>query len=134
MKQLILLAILVSANSFATDIPAITKADAVLVKKSEHRLFLLKNGKAFKEFHVVFGDEPKGHKQREGDERTPEGRYILDLKKANSRYHRAIHISYPNDADKKRAQELGVKPGGAIMIHGQPNGLAAFESVTQRRN
>lgn len=57
------------------------KADLVIVKKSEARLYLAKAGKPFAKFTVVFGAKPKGHKQHEGDERTPEGRYILDFKK-----------------------------------------------------
>jgi murein L,D-transpeptidase YafK len=63
------------------------------------------------------------HKQQAGDERTPEGKYILDYKKQNSSFYKAIHISYPNEQDKKRAYHLGVDPGGLIMIHGQKNGL-----------
>ena len=66
---------------------------------------------------------PKGHKQREGDQRTPEGRYTLDYKKSNSGFYKAIHINYPNLDDIKRANELGVNPGGMIMIHGQRNSL-----------
>ena len=40
-----------------------------------------------------------------------------------SGYHLSLHISYPNDNDKKRAKELGVSPGGDIMIHGMKNGF-----------
>ena len=60
----------------------------------------------FIEYHAVFGANPKGHKQQEGDERTPEGNYILDYKKENSSFYKAIHISYPNDDDKKRAKKM----------------------------
>ena len=40
---------------------------------------------------------------------------------AVSRFHRAIHISYPNEADLERAFEAGVDPGGAIFLHGTPD-------------
>lgn len=113
---------------------ALEKADLVVINKSQHKLFLFKKGKALNSFHVVFGDQPKGHKQQEGDERTPEGKYILDFKKANSAYHRAIHISYPSQADIKHAKKLGLNPGGMIMIHGQKNGYENFESITQQNN
>lgn len=113
---------------------ALEKADLVLVVKSESKLYLKKNGKILKTYKVSFGADPKGHKQRQGDERTPEGRYILDYKKNDSDFYKAIHISYPNEQDKQRASQAGVDPGGAIMIHGQKNGWGWFSWVTQRFN
>ena len=97
------------------------KADAVLVIKSEKRLYLINNGKQFASFHVTFGGQPTGHKQAQGDQRTPEGYYILDYKNANSRFYKSIHISYPNETDRANARRLGAEPGGNIMIHGQKN-------------
>ena len=97
------------------------KADLVVVKKSTYSLTLMKDGKELKRYWIALGPAPKGHKQQEGDQRTPEGRYTLDYKKTNSGYYKAIHINYPNLDDIKRANELGVRPGGMIMIHGQPN-------------
>jgi murein L,D-transpeptidase YafK len=96
------------------------RADLVLVKKSEAKLYLIKDGKAFRQYRVVFGPNRKGHKQEDGDERTPEGRYVLDYKNANSPFYLSIHISYPNAADLARARQRGVDPGDDIMIHGQP--------------
>ncbi len=110
------------------------KADLVVVDKSHAKLFLKKQGKVLKEFHVVFGENPKGHKQQEGDERTPEGRYILDFKNPDSRFYKSIHISYPNEQDKARAKAAGVDPGGLIMIHGQKNELGLFANVVQNFN
>ncbi len=110
------------------------KADKVVVDKSHAKLFLKKNGKVIREFHVVFGENPKGHKQQEGDERTPEGQYILDFKNSDSRFYKSIHISYPNEQDKARARAAGVDPGGLIMIHGQKNSLGVLASVAQNFN
>jgi murein L,D-transpeptidase YafK len=112
----------------------IENADLVLVDKSESKLYLLKNGKVIGEYRVAFGANPKGHKQKEGDERTPEGRYVLDYKNEDSAFYRSIHISYPNERDKKRAKEAGVDPGGLIMIHGQKNGLGWLSKVAQNFN
>ncbi len=85
-------------------IPAISfgieKADSVLVIKSDSKLYLYKKGVVLKKYHVAFGANPKGHKQQEGDERTPEGKYTLDYKKKDSAFYKAIHISYPNNEDK----------------------------------
>ena len=110
------------------------KADFVLIVKSESKLYLKKKGKTLKEFHVVFGKNPKGRKFKKGDERTPEGRYILDYKREDSAFYKSIHISYPNKKDKRRAKELGVNPGGQIMIHGQKNGFVWPASITQLFN
>ncbi len=103
-------------------IDAAQKADLVRVDKGESRLSLLREGEVFASFSVVFGKDPQGHKQQQGDERTPEGRYVLDYKNPNSSYYRSIHISYPDARDRESARRRGVDPGGDIMIHGQPNG------------
>jgi murein L,D-transpeptidase YafK len=110
------------------------KADKVLVVKSESKLYLMQNGKVLSAFKAAFGANPKGHKKQEGDERTPEGEYILDYKNSNSAFYKAIHISYPNKEDKQRAKEAGVNPGGLIMIHGQKNGFGCFAWITQNFN
>ncbi len=108
--------------------------DAVLVIKNERKLFLLANGTAVREYSVVFGANPEGHKQQKGDERTPEGKYLLDYKKSDSAFYKAIHISYPNERDKKRAKKKGVDPGGFIMIHGQKNGIGWLSWISQSFN
>jgi len=109
-------------------------ADSVLVDKSDEKLYLLKDGRVLAEYSVSFGARPKGHKEQEGDERTPEGNYVLDYKKEDSSFYRAIHISYPNEEDRRSAAERGVDPGGAIMIHGQRNWLGWLSFITQRFN
>jgi murein L,D-transpeptidase YafK len=70
------------------------------------------------------GGNPIGPKERQGDNKTPEGTYVIDARNSDSRFHLSLRISYPNERDKKRAKELGVSPGGDIMIHGIKNGLA----------
>jgi len=107
------------------------KADSVLINKSKKRLYLKNNGTIIKSYHVVFGANPVGHKVQEGDERTPEGRYLLDYKKPDSSFYRAIHVSYPNKADKEQAKKLGVNPGGFIMIHGQKNGFGWLSFISR---
>ena len=102
--------------------PTPQRADAILILKRDHVLELLKNGKVFRTYKVALGQGGLAPKEREGDGRTPEGHYIIDSRNAQSRYHKALHISYPNAEDRKRAARLGVSPGGAVMIHGLPNG------------
>lgn len=110
------------------------KADAVLVDKSDAKLYLMKQGSKYASFQVTFGREPKGHKQQQGDERTPEGHYTLDYKNSNSDFYRSIHISYPNAQDSENARKLGVDPGGDIMIHGQANGWEWAAIIAQLFN
>ena len=96
-------------------------ADAVLVVKSERRLYLLHDGQPFRSYRIALGLNPSGTKEREGDFRTPEGRYLLDGRNSASDYFLSIHVSYPSAADTQRARRHRWKPGGSIMIHGMPN-------------
>ena len=99
------------------------KADKVIVFKSERKMMLLRNGDTIKTYRISLGGNPLGHKEMEGDSKTPEGKYILDWRNPNSKYHLSLHVSYPNDKDINKAKEKGVSPGGDIMVHGCPNGL-----------
>ena len=99
-------------------------ADKVLIEKKERRLTLLSKGQVIKTYKIALGGDPVGPKERQGDNKTPEGIYIIDSRNGNSAYHLSLHISYPNERDKMRAKALNVDPGGDIMIHGIKNGLA----------
>lgn len=96
-------------------------ADKVVVEKAARKLHLVRGGEAFRTFDIALGIRPLGDKQHEGDFRTPEGRYLLDMRNPDSEYFLSIHISYPNREDAQSARSKGVDPGGSIMIHGQPN-------------
>ena len=110
---------------------AADKADLVRVDKSERRLELLHKGTVLRSYRVALGNAPEGHKREEGDERTPEGRYVLDWRNPGSSFHKSIHISYPNAADRAAAKAAGRDPGGLIMIHGQPNGFGWWSWLLQ---
>jgi L,D-peptidoglycan transpeptidase YkuD (ErfK/YbiS/YcfS/YnhG family) len=99
-------------------------ADKVLIEKKERRLTLHSQGEVIKTYKIALGGNPVGPKERQGDNKTPEGAYIIDSRNRDSGYHLSLHISYPNEKDKMRAKELGVSPGGDIMIHGIKNGLS----------
>jgi len=96
-------------------------ADRLLLKKSERKLFLMKNDQILRSFDVALGLLPEGHKSKEGDFKTPEGIYKLAERNPASDFFLSILISYPNQDDARRARLQGVSPGGQIMIHGQPN-------------
>jgi murein L,D-transpeptidase YafK len=96
-------------------------ADHVIVYKAERRLDLVSKGEVFRSFPISLGAVPEGHKEREGDQRTPEGTYRLDARNVNSAFFLALRVSYPNAADVRNARSRGVSPGNNIMIHGLPN-------------
>jgi murein L,D-transpeptidase YafK len=102
----------------AADFPL---ADKILVEKGKRKLHLLLNGEAFRTYDIALGVEPVGDKEREGDQKTPEGVYKMDERNPNSDYFLSIHVSYPNQQERQEAQRKGINPGGQIMIHGQPN-------------
>jgi tetratricopeptide (TPR) repeat protein len=99
-------------------------ASKVLIEKSARKLSLISKGRVFKTYKIALGGNPDGPKERKGDKKTPEGTYVIDSRNRDSNYHLSLHISYPNEKDKKRARELGVSPGGNIMIHGLKNGFS----------
>lgn len=111
--------------------PEIEQVDRVVVIKSQRRLLLMRDGRTMREMDVALGLAPAGHKMRSGDSRTPEGVYMLDTRNPDSDFFLSFHISYPNDNDVARAAELGVDPGGAIMIHGLPNEMRYDEAHYQ---
>ena len=115
-----LLLVALPASVFATS-DELRAADQVLVVKSEHRLYLIKDGQPYRSYKVALGLNPIGHKEREGDFRTPEGRYLLDARNASSDFFLSIHLSYPSAEDAERARRHHWAPGGSIMIHGLPN-------------
>ncbi|HBB15442.1 MAG TPA: peptidase [Syntrophus sp. (in: bacteria)] len=98
--------------------------DRILIEKSTRRLMLISQGEVLKSYKIALGGNPIGPKERQGDNKTPEGTYVIDARNRDSRFHLSLHISYPNERDKKRAKELGVSSGGDIMIHGIKNGFS----------
>lgn len=94
------------------------KVDRIVIEKSKRSMTLLDGAKVVKSYKVALGGHPQGAKDRQGDHKTPEGVYVIDAKKSNSQLHKALHVSYPNEADRERAKTLGVNPGGDIEIHG----------------
>ena len=91
--------------------------------RRDRTLTLVQHGQIIKTYKVTFGRQPTGRKEREGDDRTPEGRYVIDHRNLQSKYHIALHVSYPNADDARRARAAGTSPGGEIMIHGLRSGF-----------
>jgi murein L,D-transpeptidase YafK len=98
--------------------------DRIRIEKSSRRLMMISQGEVLKTYKIALGGNPIGPKERQGDNKTPEGTYVIDARNRDSRFYLSLHISYPNERDKNRAKELGVSPGGDIMIHGIKNGFS----------
>ena len=97
----------------------------VVVEKSARRMYLFHNDKVLKSYDIDLGFAPDGHKQFEGDGRTPEGTYVIDRRNPNSKFHLSLGISYPNADDIAAARLIGKEPGGDIFIHGKSSSLRA---------
>lgn len=111
------------AQQSAAALPDDIRANRVVVKKSSRTLELYRGVELLRSYQVSLGRNPMGPKQREGDGRTPEGEFTLDYRKANSSFHRALHISYPTPEYAATARAQALDPGGLVMIHGIRNGL-----------
>ncbi|MBC7541010.1 MAG: L,D-transpeptidase family protein [Bacteriovorax sp.] len=94
----------------------------IRVFKSDRRLELVDgDNQILKTYKIMLGRSPEGAKKEEGDNKTPEGSYVLDLKSNDSKFHKSFHINYPNTRDIIKAKFHGKKPGGDIMLHGYPD-------------
>jgi murein L,D-transpeptidase YafK len=113
-----------AGNAFAAEAPK--PADLIVVDKAKRELTLYAKKKKLKTYRIVLGGNPVGDKEKEGDSRTPEGRYTIDAKNPNSSFYKSLHISYPDNTDLAQARRRRVSPGGAIMIHGTPEYIAAL--------
>ena len=104
------------------DGPEVTR---VVVMKSDRRMYLMHGDQVLTAHRTSLGFAPEGHKVAEGDGRTPEGRYRVDRRNPDSRYHLSIGIDYPRPRDVARARAAGRTPGGDIFIHGTPRRFLA---------
>jgi murein L,D-transpeptidase YafK len=126
------LALLILA--LAARLHALPHTDRIVVHKKARTMELTHAGQVIKTYKIALGGEPVGPKTRQGDHRTPEGVYVIDSRNAHSQFHRSLHISYPNAADRERARKLGVATGGDIYIHGLPNGYGFVGSAHRARD
>ncbi|MBZ0127717.1 MAG: L,D-transpeptidase family protein [Rhodobacteraceae bacterium] len=137
-RRLILLAALVLAGLWLLSVygpeplpppPVRGHIDLVVIEKSARRLLLFQNGTQVREYRIALGFTPEGDKDREGDGRTPEGRFRIDRRNAASAYHLSLGLDYPHSEDRARAAAGGYSPGGDIFIHGQPNALFGLATL-----
>lgn len=103
------------------------QVDYVVVQKRDRIVTLWKGGRILKTYPIMaMGENPVGHKVYEGDERTPEGEYVINDKHISQNFQKFLGISYPNDKDKLIARRFGLSPGGQVGIHGDRGGMSGF--------
>ena len=108
----------------AADTP---KIDKIVVEKANHTLSVFAEGEVVKTYRVAIGVGAPGQKISAGDDRTPEGSYIIDAKNPKSDFNRALHISYPNAGDRVRARKRGARLSSLIAIHGTPDWIERIQ-------
>ena len=104
-------------------LPPGTRVDRIEIDKSAHTMTVFEKQRVRKIYNISLGRGGPERKRQEGDMRTPEGSYRIDMQLEHSSYHKALQISYPNGSDRAYANRLAEQPGGQIMIHGLPNRL-----------
>jgi murein L,D-transpeptidase YafK len=122
------------AQSPAQSVSAAERADTILIVKHERKLYLLHDNTPLRSYRIALGLSPTGAKEREWDFRTPEGSYIIDFRQEHSRYFKALHISYPSPADRKRSSAQHLFAGRDIFIHGEPNQPSKPDSYYKTRD
>ena len=105
--------------------------DHILIEKSARRMVVFRAGKPLKTYQIALGFAPRGDKLRQGDGRTPEGRFRINRRNAASAYHLSLGLDYPQAEDIARARAGGYDPGGDIFIHGQPNSRKGQATLRQ---
>lgn len=103
--------------------PLSGKVDHILIDKSDRQLTVYRDGRALRSYVISLGFAPEGDKIRQGDGKTPEGRFRIDRRNSQSRFYLSLGIDYPQAEDRARAAAGGYSPGGDIFIHGQPRGI-----------
>jgi L,D-peptidoglycan transpeptidase YkuD (ErfK/YbiS/YcfS/YnhG family) len=87
-------------------------AGAVVVETSRHELTLCEGSRAKESFGVRLARNGVG-KRREGDKKTPLGRYALGAPNASSDYGTFVPIGYPTEAQRREGYT-----GSAVGVHG----------------
>ncbi len=121
-------------SSNSNRLPEDAVIDHIVVEKSQRQMHVYFGDSLLKTYPIALGFSPVGHKEVEGDGKTPEGLYYIDSKNPNSAYHLNLGVSYPNEQDRTHAEALGQSPGGDIKIHGLKNGVGFIGSAHRQQD
>lgn len=100
--------VLITIASLVWQLPAWATGDyELLIKRSEQRLIIQKDGKAVRSFHVALGSGGRSGKLQEGDRKTPLGEYHIVQVRDSDRFHLFIQLDYPSVRDAINALKAG---------------------------
>jgi murein L,D-transpeptidase YafK len=90
--------------SFGWQLPALAMQDyEILIKRSEKRLIIQKDGEVLRSFHVALGSGGSKPKLKSGDRLTPTGKYHIVQVRDSDRFHMFIQLDYPSVRDAMNA-------------------------------
>lgn len=97
----------------------------IIIDKSDYELKVFDDEGWYATYPIVFGSKDLGDKQKEGDKRTPDGKFKVILKKIHPQWGPELLLDYPNNETLQRFNERkakgvipkNAKPGGGIAIH-----------------
>lgn len=115
--------VLLGAATLAQEEVTPAPADSIVVWKAQRELRVYQGGQVTQASRIALARDAEGDKLCQGDRKTPEGRYKINFRNAQSLYHLSLRISYPSAADRRESRAAGCDPGGEIMIHGSPNSM-----------
>jgi murein L,D-transpeptidase YafK len=92
---------------YLTPVRAI-KTPEVFVYKEKRRLYVVQSNVLVRDYPIGLGFHPIGDKEKEGDGKTPEGKFFICVKKPNSRFQKSLGLNYPDKKHAERAFFAGV--------------------------
>jgi len=113
----------------------------LVIDKTAYTLFVYRAGVLEASYAVELGAEPVLPKKREGDRRTPEGRYTVIRRRepGDTRFHRALLLNYPNETDRRAGRTgvgfeicgggSGIRPGEGGLNWGRGRVALSDESI-----
>ena len=97
----------------------------IVIDKSDYELKVYDEEGWYATYPVVFGGKDLGDKMKEGDRKTPDGKFKIIAKKINSKWGAELLLDYPNGISLQRFKDRKLKGlipknariGDGIAIH-----------------
>jgi murein L,D-transpeptidase YafK len=97
----------------------------IIIKKSDYELKVFDDEGWYATYPIVFGSKDLSDKMRQGDKKTPNGKFKIILKKLHPKWGPELLLDYPNEESFQKFRERkqkGLVPknasiGDGIAIH-----------------
>ena len=118
-----------SAKAKKIKTPVVKKGNSsayyIIIDKSDYELKVYDDEGWYATYPIVFGSKDLSDKMKEGDRRTPNGKFKIILKKIHSKWGPELLLDFPGPSDVEKFNERrrkGLVPktakiGGGIAIH-----------------